>query len=147
MPKKQAHNPSNQNKAHPDTTIMLDRERRLRFDLNAMVMFEEETGESLFDPGFRIQAVLNSAKGIRSMLWACLQSDMNEKCAQLGSHMRQECGSPEHLTPQQVGAMISLDNMGRITVSLMKSFEVASPEPKESDRPLPETVSPTPSTG
>ncbi len=118
MPKSKAKNTSN--KARPSATIMLDRERTLRFDLNAMAAFEEATGDNLFNGTFQLGNL--SARGIRAMLWACLLSD------------------DEALTIQQVGSLITTDNMGEITQALLRSFEVAAPP--ESDRPLPETVSP-----
>lgn len=107
------------NKAKPDITITLDRPRVLRFDLNAMVSFEEASGKSLFDPSFQLHSM--SAKDLRAMLWACLLHDDSS------------------LTLEDVGTMISTDNMADVSAKLNEAFEVAMPEERTSDRPLPDS--------
>ena len=105
------------NKAKPDITITLDKQRTLRFDLNAMCLFEEVAGKSLFDASFQLATM--TAKDLRAMLWACLQYD-----------------DPE-ITLEQVGALISAENMTDVAARLNQAFDVAMPDERTSDRPLP----------
>lgn len=106
------------NKARPDVKIMLDRERTLRLDLNAMISYEDATKKSLFDGSF--QGANFSAKDMRAMLWACLLHD------------------DPTLTLEIVGSLISVDNMTDVASKLNETFEVAVPKAKrKSGRPLP----------
>ena len=115
------------NKAKPEVIITLDRERRMVFDLNAMVKYEEISGKNIFD-GFDKNSM--SAKDIRDMLWVCLLED-----------------DPE-LTPEQLGKMIHPGNMADIQASLNLAFEAAAPEESSGDEeepnenPLPGSESP-----
>lgn len=105
------------NKAQPDIIIELDKPRKLRLDLNAMCQFEQATGKSLFNSG-----VGTSATDMRALLWACL------------------LGDDPTLTLEQVGAMISVDNMADVSSKLSEAVQVAVPKAKrKSDRPLPPT--------
>jgi len=106
------------NKARPEVTINLDKPRILRLDLNAMCEFEQVIGRSLFDGSFSGAGM--SAIDMRAMLWACLLGD-----------------DPE-LTLEQVGSLISIDNMTEVASKLNEAFEVAVPKARrKSDRPLP----------
>lgn len=98
------------NKARPEVKIRLDKERTIRFDLNAMCEFERITGKNIF-----ANALNNlSAQEVRAMLWACL------------------AGEDPTLTLEQVGKLITLDNMNDIAEKLSEAFNVAMPEtPKE----------------
>lgn len=96
------------NKAKPGVKISLDRERTLRFDLNAMVTFEETTGKSLSEGLFRDGKV--SSKDLRAMLWACLVHE------------------DDALTEKQVGSWISMSNIVEIASKLNEAFMVAMPE-------------------
>jgi len=106
------------NKARPDIKIDLDRERSMCLDLNAMCEFEKVTGKSLTDGSF--SGTNMSASDIRAMLWACLLGDDSE------------------LTLEQVGSLISVENIADVAMKLNKAFEVAVPRAeRKSGRPLP----------
>ena len=94
--------------------ITLDKPRRLRLDLNAMVRFEEATGKS-FLSGFNWQTM--SVKDIRALIWACL---LHEDPA---------------LTQEAVGAMITAQNMPQITQSAQAAMGGARPAKKENEDP------------
>lgn len=78
--------------------IFLDKERELRFDLNAMCRFEEVTGRNALEG-------LNSLKAsdLRALLWACLND--------------------AELTVEDVGRLITAANMDKIAEVLTKAFE------------------------
>ncbi len=105
------------NKAKPTVTITLDRERVLCYDLNAMCEFERVTGRDVFVDGAYSST---SAADMRVMLWACLLKD------------------DPAITLEQVGALISIDNMVEIAFKLNEVFEAATPaKQRKSGRPLP----------
>ena len=89
--------------------IQLDKERNFELDLNAMVIFEELTGKSLFK-GALSQDM--SAKELRALLYAGLKHE------------------DKSLTEEQVGGMITLDNMSRIAETLTKAWGLANGEDK-----------------
>jgi len=89
-------------------TINLDKERHLTLNLNAMVAFEKATGKSLFQPDSLKEM---TASDIRALLWACM---LQEEPA---------------LTLEQVGAMITFDNMAEVNQAIAKAWEVNSPDP------------------
>lgn len=97
-------------------SIQLDKQRNLRFDLNAMAAYEEATGKSAFSIGDDI-----NAKSIRALLWASLIHE------------------DEELTIEQVGSMIHTGNMTDITnkinqlvQSSTKTDEDGEQDPNES---------------
>ena len=93
-------------KIRPAVKIILDRERHLTLDLNAMVLFEEKTGLSLFG----LDTGKLRASELRALIWACLvHEDTN-------------------LTIEQVGARITLDNMAEMTTGPTGGFNRALPE-------------------
>lgn len=98
----------NINKARPKVKIILDKERTLKLDLNAMASFEEATGINLMDGSF--QAGRMSSKSLRAMLWACLVHE------------------DETLTEKQVGSWVTVDNMLEVASKLNEAFEVAMPK-------------------
>lgn len=100
------------NKATPRVKVLLDKERTIVFDLNAMVRFEEATGKNLFD-GSITETSLTSAKDMRALLWACLSHD------------------EDNLTLEQVGAMINMQNMVELQGKLNEAIDVAMPEAKK----------------
>ena len=104
------------NKAVPEIKLRLDKERTLRLDLNAMEAFEETTGVSLINPDEKTDRVLLSAKGIKTMLWACLLHE-----------------DPD-LTPAEAGKLVHMGNMRTIDRAIKAAWEVAMPE-GESDSP------------
>lgn len=101
------------NKARPDVTIILDKPRTLRFTLNAMCAFEEATGKNIFS-----NALNNlSAKEIRALLWACLTDE------------------DPTLTIEQVGGLITLDNMTEVAEKLNEALAVAMPDKEAKETP------------
>jgi hypothetical protein len=103
------------NKARPEVKITLDKERTLRFDLNAMVAFEDATGKSLMDGTF--DSAMMSIRDLRAMLWACLLHE------------------DDALTEKNVGSLIIPDNMLDVAAKLNEAFEVAMPESEGKEAP------------
>lgn len=103
------------NKANPRVKITLDKERILKFDLNAMVAFEEATGKSLMDGTFESSKM--SIRDLRAMLFACLLHE------------------DDALTEKQVGSLITPDNMLEVASKLNDAFEVAMPESEGKETP------------
>ena len=95
------------NQARPGVKILLDKERVLKFDFNAMEAVEEDLGISLFDGTFEWKG---SARKIKTLLWACLLHE------------------DETLTKKEVGSWIYPDNMERILLKLDEAFLVAISE-------------------
>lgn len=86
--------------------IELDKERTLKFDLNAFIELETIYGS--------VQAVLDrmqtgSIKAVRDILWAGLIHE------------------DESLTPKAVGAMIDMSNLEELTSALTRAVEGALP--------------------
>lgn len=77
--------------------ILLDKEREIVFDLNAMCRYEEATGKNAFEGMQNLKA-----SDLRALLWACLHD--------------------KKLTLEDVGAMITADNMGQISEALTLAF-------------------------
>lgn len=84
-------------------SITLDRERNLRLDLNAMAEFEEVTGISLFTIGDKLQ----EARYLRALLYASLKS------------------AGEKMTIEEVGAEITMDNMGYIGEKIQELMTIS----------------------
>ena len=113
------------NKAIPEIKLQLDKERILRLDLNAMEAFEETTGVSLInpecedpkDPGspMKLDKLLLSAKGIKTMLWACL---LHEDPA---------------LTLAEAGKLVHMGNLRTIDRAIQAAWQVAMPEKPEGE--------------
>ena len=103
------------NQAKPAIKIMLDKERTLKLDLNAMVAFEDATGSNLFDFG---KGEKLNARSLRALLWACL--------------IHEEKG----LTEEQVGGWISTENMAEIDTKLEEVAVMSMPKAEETDAPL-----------
>jgi len=108
-------------KVKPEVTIQLGgRERHLRFDLNAMAAFEKATGKNLFEAKVAKELAKNlSPVLLRALLWACL------------------CHEDESLTLEQVGGMITRDNMAEINNSLWDAYTRAVPEKEEGEEEAP----------
>jgi hypothetical protein len=92
--------------------IDLDRERALRFDFNALSLFEETTGLNSLDAS--IWSSLN-AKSLRAMLWAALKHD------------------DPSLTQEQVGAMLHSGNIGYITERITEAYKASTPDQPEGE--------------
>ena len=97
------------NPAIKKVTVDLDRERTVIFNLNAMVDFEEATGQSLLKGKIEVSEM--SVKSLRALLWACLHQDDKD------------------LTPQRVGEIISAENLDVISSALSRAFGASMPEP------------------
>ncbi len=96
---------------------MLDKERILKLDLNTMVDFESATGKNMLKLNWQNLSITDT----RALLWACLH------------------GEDQTLTLQQVGAMLSLDNVPEITTKLSEVINASVPA-KSSTVPLAETA-------
>uniref|UniRef100_A0A6M3JYZ1 Uncharacterized protein n=1 Tax=viral metagenome TaxID=1070528 RepID=A0A6M3JYZ1_9ZZZZ len=100
-------------KTNPKVKIILDKERYLFFDLNAMVAFEEQTGINILNPAVQQQLALDmTPKQLRAFLWACLLHEDSE------------------LTLEQVGSWLHGGNADTITKSINEAVTAASPEAK-----------------
>ena len=80
--------------------IVLDKPRKLCFDMNAMAGFEDATGKSFFEWSQNMSKM--TAKDLRAFLWSCLVHE------------------DEKLTIQMVGSFINRENMESIQESLVK---------------------------
>lgn len=96
------------NRARPGVKIILDKERTLKLDLNAMVAFEEATGKSFAEGSFERGEM--SPRDLRAILWACLIHE------------------DETLTEKQAGSLVTVGNMVEVASKLNEAFEVALPE-------------------
>ena len=99
-------------RARPGIAILLDKERHLKFDLNAMAAYEEATGESLLG-GLAKESI--GARQLRALLWACLIHE------------------DEKLTLKEVGSWINTDNIEEISGRISAAFQSAIPESEESE--------------
>lgn len=102
-------------KVKPKIPIVLDKQRHLLMDLNAMVSFEDATGKSIFQG---IDPKGMTAKDFRALLWSCLLHE------------------DESLKIKDVGRMIHAGNMGELAAKIAQAWEVASPEGKGDKDPL-----------
>lgn len=87
--------------------VMLDKERNIRFDLNAFAELEEATGKTLTDSIDDIGK--GSLKTVRTVLWAGLVWE------------------DPTLTPQIVGSFIGMHNLGDVTEALTQAITSALP--------------------
>jgi hypothetical protein len=99
-------------RAKPGIKITLDRERTLSFSLNAMIRFEEVTGRNLLSGSFR---GTTSTKELRTLLWVCLLDE------------------DEDLMEEEVGKLITINNITEITRMLNQMIEVSLPVAAEVD--------------
>lgn len=93
--------------------IMLDKERHLKFDLNAFAELEELYGD------FQVAMdamTKGSIKAIRAMLWAGLIHE------------------DENLTIKQVGSMIDMTNINEVMTSITKAINEAMPKVSETEK-------------
>lgn len=98
----------------PTVTILLDRERRLKMDLNAMATFEEETGKSLLS-GFNAAEI--NMRDIRTLLWVCLRHE------------------DPALTQENVGAMVHAGNLQLASEAIVNVFGMAMPVQEAKEEP------------
>jgi uncharacterized protein with ATP-grasp and redox domains len=88
--------------------ITLDREREMRFDLNAMTLYEEVTGKSSFEIGNNM-----SATTVRAILYASLKDD------------------DPNLTLKDVGNLISTKNLSKVTEKLTELLNASFGQAEE----------------
>lgn len=103
------------NKAKPVVKIVLDKERSLKFDFNALVAIEEATGgmiSSLAKKG-------RPLRYLRVLLWAGLLHE------------------DETLTEKQVGSWITPENMKMIDEKISQASQLANDDEVEGKDPLP----------
>lgn len=106
-------------KVNPEIPIMLDKLRHLRFDINAMVTFEEQTGLNLMDgESWKKLEKGMSVSNFRAFIYACLIHE------------------DKTLTLEKVGGLINAGNMADIAAKIEASKAAAMPEPEENHRPL-----------
>jgi len=94
-------------------TIMLDKERHLLLDINAMVKFEEITGKRLFVEG-ELKAKDLTAADFRALIWVMLIHEDKD------------------FTLEQAGSLITIDNMPQ----LVSALEELGGKGKDGTRPL-----------
>lgn len=97
--------------------ILLDKERNLRFDFNAMRAYERLTGHNMLS-----KSILNILKdinvdGATTLLWAALVHEDKD------------------LTVDAVGAMLTLGDADRVFGALAQALGAAMPKPDESSDP------------
>lgn len=102
------------NQAKPEVKIMLDRERILRFDFNAMAEFEAITGKNYF----KVNPSNLSATDLRALLYACLKED------------------DEQLTLKQAGKLISMIPMEELGEKIKEAIQAAVATKDEKAVPL-----------
>jgi len=106
-------------KINPAVTIFLDKERHLRMTMNAMVDFEEMTGQKLTDPK-TIESFSSNMdiKHLRALLWALLRHE------------------DKTLTVEQVGDLIEIQNMTELSTAIAAAWGNAVPEAPKDAAPL-----------
>lgn len=95
--------------------ITLDKERHIKFDLNALIELENRFGD--VNDAFKAMES-NSMKGIRTLLWAGLLHE------------------DENLTEKQVGGLIDIVNISGIANLLTEAINDALPD-QEKNSPIP----------
>lgn len=93
------------------TILNLDKKRKFKLDLNAMINFEEETGRSLINMQ---PDEIFGLKDVRAMLWAGLNTCIEDE--------------EDKLTVQEAGALVNPDNMAEVSNKIMDVYENAVPE-------------------
>ena len=106
-------------KANPIVTVMLDKERHLKYNFNAMAAFTEATGKNLFKSE-TIRAILQDLNpyDFRALTWACLVHE------------------DKTLTLDQVGDLLDLETADGavITRKLLEAIGFALPEPDKEEK-------------
>ena len=92
----------------PSVTVQLDKERHLRYDLNALVDIEEATGK---DFSVILNAKRLSFKEIRAVLWGGLRRE------------------DPSLTLEQVGAMLDGRNLMYARGRMIEAINASMPDP------------------
>ena len=98
--------------------VTLDKERSLRFDLNALALIEERFGVPITELETRLAKP--SVRDIRTILWAGLVHE------------------DQTLTEEQVGALVDIGSVEPITAAILDAFSAsagAGPPGKNARRP------------
>lgn len=93
--------------------LNLDKERNFNITLNAMIRYEEETGQSMMDDKFGENL---GAKELRALLWSGLKDE------------------DEELAIEQAGSMIHAGNMIELSNKMMKAYADILPEAEEEEK-------------
>ncbi|MHB8171210.1 MAG: hypothetical protein ACYDG6_06675 [Thermincolia bacterium] len=93
-----------------------DKQRTLRFDLNALILLEEKFGDITFLP---LDGKNIKLSAVRTLLWVGLVHE------------------DESLTEKEVGSWIDLNNMHQITLKVMEAYKTCMPlgQKKEGGQP------------
>lgn len=92
-------------------TVILDKERHIKFDLNSFVELEEKFGD--IDKAFEAMAK-GTMKSIRTMLWAGLVHE------------------DEKLTERQAAALVNFDNLDEVMDKIRLATGASLPSQKSS---------------
>lgn len=93
-------------KINPSVVIMLDKERHLKVDFNALVTIEESTGKKITDPKVLKELITNmSLKTFQIMLWALLLDE------------------DDTLTFKQAGKLINPNNMAELAKKISEAWD------------------------
>ena len=107
-------------------TIVLDKERKMKVSLNAMILIEELTGKNLMNGKQQVEL---SLKDIRCFLYALLKDD------------------DPTLTLEQTGALVTIENMGEITQKISEAWGLAMPKSTAGENKTPLAGTPQGGTG
>ena len=89
--------------------IVLDKERHFRLTMNSLIKFQEVTGKDLVTGSDTTKLNLNLAD-LRALMWACL--------------IHEDKG----LTLEQVGDMIDLQDIDRVSQALAEALQASLPQ-------------------
>ena len=110
----------------PLTPIYLDRERHLRFDLEALAMIEDECGVDLINNVGGLKEL--NVRQIGTIVWAGLTHEDPEL----------DCDDPQErkMAIRRIRRMIDLDNISQVMEAFEGAFSNAMPEATDDDPPL-----------
>ncbi len=92
------------------------KDRKLSFDLNAMVAYEETTGKRVtsWKEGY-----IPNMKEMRVIIWACLISD--------------NISDDESITLQEVGSWVTMENFHAVVDKVMGIVDDSLPVPRKAE--------------
>jgi len=99
----------------PEVSITLDKERKLKFTIGAVLRFKQATGKDLRDPEVNARLAKDiDLDDLVALLWACLYKD------------------DKTLTVEAVSDMVDFSNLTYAIERLSEAMTVAKPEAGES---------------
>lgn len=107
----------------PVTAIMLDRERHLKFDLEALALIEEECGINLLASSGALENLDAGQLGV--ILWAALTHE--------DPTLDPDDPAERRAAIRRVRRLIDVRNMGDVLGSVFAAFGDAMPEASEAD--------------